>query len=127
MRLVRDVLGRSVDARDPRVAALALFEAIVLSSQSASAEPWSRASLHECPSCGCSSAPTSGLIGSISVSHRRVSVYAAGLRRSQPTVSWFDALIAEVAICSGCSVLFSEDFSHRRRLAGLEIKNPLLG
>ena len=47
--LVRDFLGRYVDARTRRLAALAQFEAIAVSSQSASAEPWSRASLHECP------------------------------------------------------------------------------
>lgn len=41
-------------------------------------------------------------------------------------LSWFDALIAEAAIRSNCAVLFSEDFSHGRRLAGLEIMNPLL-
>ena len=42
-------------------------------------------------------------------------------------LSWFDALIAEAAIRSGCTILFSEDFSHGRRLAGLEINNPLVG
>ena len=40
-------------------------------------------------------------------------------------LSWFDALIAEAAIRSGCAVLFSEDFSHGRRFAGLEVLNPL--
>jgi predicted nucleic acid-binding protein len=38
-----------------------------------------------------------------------------------------DALIAEAAIRSRCSLLFSEDFSHGRRIAGLEVVNPLLG
>jgi predicted nucleic acid-binding protein len=38
-----------------------------------------------------------------------------------------DALIAEAAIRSRCAVLFSEDFSHGRRLAGLEVVNPLRG
>ena len=47
--LVRDFLGRYVDARSRRLAALAQFEAIAVSSQSASSEAWSRASLHECP------------------------------------------------------------------------------
>jgi predicted nucleic acid-binding protein len=42
-------------------------------------------------------------------------------------LSWFDALIAEAAIRSRCSLLFSEDFSHGRRIAGLEVVNPLLG
>jgi len=38
-----------------------------------------------------------------------------------------DALIAEAASRSRCSLLFSEDFSHGRRIAGLEVVNPLLG
>ena len=42
-------------------------------------------------------------------------------------LSWFDALIAEAAIRSRCTLLFSEDFSHGRRIAGLEVVNPLLG
>jgi len=42
-------------------------------------------------------------------------------------LSWFDALIAEAAIRSRCALLFSEDFSHGRRIAGLEVVNPLLG
>jgi predicted nucleic acid-binding protein len=41
-------------------------------------------------------------------------------------LSWFDALIAEAAIRSCCSILFSEDFGHGRRFAGLEINNPLV-
>ena len=42
-------------------------------------------------------------------------------------LSWFDALIAEAAIRSRCAMLFSEDFGHGRRLAGMEVVNPLLG
>ncbi len=42
-------------------------------------------------------------------------------------LSWFDALIAEAAIRSRCAVLFSEDFGHGRRIAGVEVVNPLLG
>jgi hypothetical protein len=41
-------------------------------------------------------------------------------------LSWFDALIAEAAIRSRCSILFSEDFSHGRRIAGLLVINPFL-
>lgn len=41
-------------------------------------------------------------------------------------LSWFDALIAEAAIRNRCDVLFSEDFSHGRVIAGMEIRNPLL-
>jgi predicted nucleic acid-binding protein len=40
---------------------------------------------------------------------------------------WFDALIAEAAIRSRCALLFSEDFSHGRRIAGVEVVNPLVG
>jgi predicted nucleic acid-binding protein len=42
-------------------------------------------------------------------------------------LSWFDALIAEAAIRSRCALLFSEDFSHGRRIAGVEVVNPLVG
>jgi predicted nucleic acid-binding protein len=41
-------------------------------------------------------------------------------------LSWFDDLIAEAAIRSRCSILFSEDFSHGRRIAGLMMINPFL-
>ncbi|MFN7896932.1 MAG: hypothetical protein ACK5Q6_12430 [Cyanobacteriota bacterium] len=44
--------------------------------------------------------------------------------RDQP--SWFDALIAEATIRSRCSIPFSEDFSHGRRIAGLVVINPCL-
>jgi predicted nucleic acid-binding protein len=37
-----------------------------------------------------------------------------------------DALIAEAAIRSRCSVLFSEDFNHGGRIGSLELVNPLL-
>lgn len=40
-------------------------------------------------------------------------------------LSWFDALIVEAALRSGCSVLFSEDLPHGRRYADLEVRNPL--
>jgi hypothetical protein len=45
--LVRDFLGRYVDARSRRLAALAQFEAVARGSSSASSAPWSRESLHE--------------------------------------------------------------------------------
>jgi predicted nucleic acid-binding protein len=41
-------------------------------------------------------------------------------------LSWFDALIAEAAIRSHCIVLYSEDFGHGRRIASLDVVNPLL-
>lgn len=39
---------------------------------------------------------------------------------------WFDALIAEAAIRSRCNVLYSEDFSHGRRIDRVDVVNPLL-
>ncbi|MFN5119623.1 MAG: hypothetical protein ACK5FE_01855 [Cyanobacteriota bacterium] len=45
--LVRDFLGRYVEARSRRLEALDQFEAVVCGSRSASQEPWSRESLHE--------------------------------------------------------------------------------
>ena len=39
-------------------------------------------------------------------------------------LSWFDALIAEAAIRSGCSVLYSEDLNHGQRLGDLTVHNP---
>ena len=40
-------------------------------------------------------------------------------------LSWFDALIVEAAIRSRCDVLFSEDLSHGREIAGMTVRNPL--
>jgi predicted nucleic acid-binding protein len=40
-------------------------------------------------------------------------------------LAWFDALIVEAALRSGCAVLFSEDLQHGRRFGELEVRNPL--
>jgi predicted nucleic acid-binding protein len=40
-------------------------------------------------------------------------------------LSWFDALIAEAAIRSGCAVLYSEDFHHGASIGELNVINPL--
>lgn len=40
-------------------------------------------------------------------------------------LSWFDALIAEAALRSGCEVLFSEDRNHGAQLGSLRLVNPL--
>ena len=45
--LVRDVLERYVDAKSRRLEALARFEQVAGSTNSASDQPWSRDSLHE--------------------------------------------------------------------------------
>lgn len=41
-------------------------------------------------------------------------------------LAWFDALIAEAAIRTRCDILFSEDFSHGRRIGALTVRNPFL-
>ncbi len=41
-------------------------------------------------------------------------------------LSWFDALIVEAAIRSGCDTLFSEDLSHGRKFGNLTVCNPFL-
>ena len=45
--LVREFLGRYVDARSRRLKALADFERLASDSHSASQAPWSREDLHE--------------------------------------------------------------------------------
>jgi len=40
--------------------------------------------------------------------------------------SFWDALIVRCAIDAGCSVLYSEDMQHGRKLNGLEFVNPFL-
>lgn len=40
-------------------------------------------------------------------------------------LGWFDALIVEAAIRARCTVLYSEDLGHGRRIGGLQICNPL--
>jgi hypothetical protein len=45
--LVRDFLGRYVDARSQRLQALARFESVAEASGSRSHEPWNRESLHQ--------------------------------------------------------------------------------
>ena len=45
--LVRDFLGRYVEARSRRIEALDQFEALACTSHSASQKAWSRESLHE--------------------------------------------------------------------------------
>ena len=39
-------------------------------------------------------------------------------------LSWFDGLIAEAAIRSRCTRLFSEDFGHGRKFGSLTVCNP---
>ena len=41
-------------------------------------------------------------------------------------LSWFDAMIIEVAIRSDCRILYSEDLEHDRRFGDLVVRNPFL-
>jgi predicted nucleic acid-binding protein len=40
---------------------------------------------------------------------------------------WWDALIVAAAVQEGCQVLLSEDFQHGQLIAGLRVRNPLMG
>ncbi len=40
-------------------------------------------------------------------------------------LAWFDALIVEAALRSGCAFLYSEDLGHERRFGALTVRNPL--
>jgi len=39
-------------------------------------------------------------------------------------ISWFDSLIVAAAAEAGCSLLYSEDLQHGRKVGGVEIRNP---
>ncbi|QKK03055.1 MAG: PIN domain-containing protein [Pseudomonadota bacterium] len=41
-------------------------------------------------------------------------------------LSWFDALIVEAAIRSGCQRLYSEDLDHRQVIERLKVENPFV-
>lgn len=47
------------------------------------------------------------------------------LSRNQP-LSWFDALIVEAAIRSGCACLYTEDFAQNQRFGELKVSNPFV-
>ncbi|MFU8877673.1 MAG: PIN domain-containing protein [Wenzhouxiangellaceae bacterium] len=47
------------------------------------------------------------------------------LSRSEP-LSWFDALIVEAAIRSGCTYLYTEDFGHDQHFGALKVRNPFI-
>lgn len=53
-------------------------------------------------------------------------VFDAHELASAQQLSWFDALIVEAAIRSGCRVLYSEDLGHGRRFGELLIRNPFV-
>lgn len=68
-----------------------------------------------------------GLSGFEVISTDEHLVLDADLLAATEQLSWFDALIAEAALRSSCSVLYSEDFGHGRTIQGLKVINPLLG
>jgi predicted nucleic acid-binding protein len=41
-------------------------------------------------------------------------------------ISWYDSVIVAAAAESGCSVLYSEDLQHGRKVGGMEIRNPFI-
>lgn len=41
-------------------------------------------------------------------------------------LSWFDALIVEAAIRSGCERLYSEDLGHEQMIEELKVENPFI-
>lgn len=43
---------------------------------------------------------------------------------SQHRLGWYDSLIVAAAEQGGCSVLYSEDMQHGRRIGNLKIENP---
>ncbi len=52
-------------------------------------------------------------------------VLDANALASSEQLQWFDALIVEAAIRSGCRTLYSEDLAHGRVFASLTVRNPL--
>lgn len=51
-------------------------------------------------------------------------VIQAARLATEHVLSFWDAMIVQMALRGRCSVLFSEDMQHGRRFAGLEIRNP---
>lgn len=52
-------------------------------------------------------------------------LYFRGLGiHSETGLAWYDSLIVAAAEILGCSILYSEDMQHGRRIRGLEIVDP---
>lgn len=51
---------------------------------------------------------------------------AASRLHRKHAVPWWDGLILQSALSLGCSVLWTEDFSHGQRFGNLAIRNPFL-
>lgn len=55
-------------------------------------------------------------------SHRDIVESARLLRRHK--LQWWDALIVQSALESGCGTLWTEDLNHGQRFGGLTVRNP---
>lgn len=59
--------------------------------------------------------------------HSSTRLFVEALRiQTQDHFSWYDALIVAAAQQSNCSILYTEDMQHGRRIGGLKIENPFL-
>ena len=59
--------------------------------------------------------------------HSSTRLFVEALRiQTQDHFSWYDALIVAEAQQSNCSILYTEDMQHGRRIGGLKIENPFL-
>lgn len=57
--------------------------------------------------------------------HSSPALYVSALQIfAQHRFSWYDALIVSAAQQSECSILFTEDMQHGRRIGDLKIENP---
>jgi predicted nucleic acid-binding protein len=61
------------------------------------------------------------------VIHSSQALYSEALRlKGIHRLSWYDSLIVAAAIEAQCSALYSEDFQHGQRFAGVQVENPFL-
>lgn len=59
--------------------------------------------------------------------HSSPRLFSEALRlRGQYQFSWYDALIVAAAQQANCSILYTEDMQHGRRIGTLKIENPFL-
>jgi predicted nucleic acid-binding protein len=60
------------------------------------------------------------------VINSRESIFRAIEIESDYKISFWDALILQAAEKAGASIVYSEDLSHRRRYAGMQVVNPFI-
>ena len=140
--MVRDFLGRYVEARSRRLEALEQFEAVAAGAIAPAGNPGAASLCTSAPDaglrCGCLLTPTFWayrLDRREAVKSEQVRQWLVEVMADHEVVISTQVLIelrsvARAANCnrlSHCALLFSEDFSHGRRIAGLEVVNPLLG